>query len=312
MTRTRAVILVALVAAVTLLQFGAPARQAQLQELGVVQQGVLTALESDAEVQVIISLESAFIDSESAGVGAANALKARVAERQNAVLSGLQPSDFTVEYQFGYIAALAGTLTASGAAKLATHPRVVSVALDGHIEPLLDESRVLVAADDVHVGGFDGSGIRIAVLDTGIAADHADLEGSLIGEMCTLVPEYLCPDNEDYTGNFPNPDHPAYDDSHNNHGTHVSGIITSDGNQPGVPKGIAPAAGIFMYKVLPSASALHPGDFCCGYPPVIAALSDILLWNITNPTQRYDFINMSFGDSPGFPGGYDDPEDCRV
>lgn len=135
MKRTRVLILLAL-AAVVLLQFGAPTRRAQLQELdSVIQQDVVAALERDAEVQVIISLESAFVDSESAGAGAANALKARVAERQNAVLSDLQPSDFTVEYQFGYVAALAGKLTASGAAKLATHPGVRSVALAGHPEP---------------------------------------------------------------------------------------------------------------------------------------------------------------------------------
>ena len=147
------------------------------------------------------------------------------------------------------------------------------------------------------------------MLDLGIDADHPDLAGSLIGSMC-MLPEFLCPDHEDYIGDFPNPDHSGHDDSNNSHGTHVSGIITSDGNQPGVPKGIAPAAGIFSYKVLVAPRSLKSLDDFPGYAPIIAALSDIVAWNFLNPTQRYDFINMSFGSAIGVPGGYSNPDVC--
>jgi len=87
-----------------------------------------------------------------------------------------------------------------------------------------------IGADKVWAEGITGSGVNVAVLDTGIDTDHPELSDSYLG-------------GYDYVNNDPNPE-----DDHG-HGTHVSGIITSNGGNNANSKGVAPSAGIYMYKV---------------------------------------------------------------
>lgn len=78
---------------------------------------------------------------------------------------------------------------------------------------------------------WDGSGVTIAVLDTGFAG-HPDLSGRLVG---------FC----DFVGNRKVP----YDN--NGHGTHVCGILCGSGkSDSGKYRGIAPGVGLLVGKVL--------------------------------------------------------------
>lgn len=74
--------------------------------------------------------------------------------------------------------------------------------------------------------GYDGSGIIISVIDTGIDLNHPDLEGQIIG-------------GYDFVDNDEMPE------DTNGHGTQVTGIIAANGNL----KGIAPNSKILVYKV---------------------------------------------------------------
>ncbi|MEA2044204.1 MAG: S8 family serine peptidase, partial [Thermoproteota archaeon] len=74
--------------------------------------------------------------------------------------------------------------------------------------------------------GYDGSGIVVSIIDTGIDLNHPDLEGQIIGG-------YDFVDNDEIP------------EDTNGHGTQVAGIIASNGNL----KGIAPNSKILMYKV---------------------------------------------------------------
>ncbi len=85
-------------------------------------------------------------------------------------------------------------------------------------------------ADKVWAEGITGSGVNVAVLDTGIDTDHPELQDSYLG-------------GYDYVNNDPYPE-----DDHG-HGTHVAGIITANGINDANSKGVAPGAGIYMYKV---------------------------------------------------------------
>ncbi|MCK4808643.1 MAG: S8 family peptidase [Candidatus Aenigmarchaeota archaeon] len=91
------------------------------------------------------------------------------------------------------------------------------------------EADVQIGADDVWAQGILGTGVNVAVLDTGIDMNHPELNYSYI-------------DGYDYVDNDNIPE-----DWHG-HGTHVSGIITADGVNADA-KGVAPGAGIYMYKV---------------------------------------------------------------
>ena len=101
------------------------------------------------------------------------------------------------------------------------------------------EADVQIHADDVWAQGIDGTGVNVAVLDTGIDTDHPELSDSIVG--CkTFVDGTTCED-----------DH--------GHGTHVAGIITANGVDANA-KGVAPGAGIYMYKVCDAGGSCYESD----------------------------------------------------
>lgn len=93
--------------------------------------------------------------------------------------------------------------------------------------------------------GINGTGVRVAILDTGIQADHPDLKGKLF----TIVEE-----DPFYPGGWIEFDREGKpvrtmpsDDL--GHGTHVAGTIAG-GNSSGVSIGIAPGAKLMVAKVV--------------------------------------------------------------
>ena len=91
---------------------------------------------------------------------------------------------------------------------------------------------VHIGADLAHANGNKGTGVKIAVIDTGIDYNHPDLDDNYAGGW-------------DYVFNDADP----YDDSTNSHGTHVAGIIAAEENGIGMI-GVAPEAQIYAVKVL--------------------------------------------------------------
>jgi subtilisin len=108
------------------------------------------------------------------------------------------------------------------------------------VEPLIGDEYInswgvfRIFADVAHSSGNRGEGIRIAVLDTGIDYTHEDL-------------------NDNYSGGYDfvfNDDDP-FDDNTRSHGTHVSGIIAAEDNDPDIGViGVAPEAELYAVKVL--------------------------------------------------------------
>jgi len=82
------------------------------------------------------------------------------------------------------------------------------------------EADMQIGANSVWSQGIDGAGVKVAVLDTGINMDHPELDDCYMGGY-----DYVNDDDipEDWHG----------------HGTHVSGIITADGEDVNA-KGVAP------------------------------------------------------------------------
>jgi subtilisin len=94
---------------------------------------------------------------------------------------------------------------------------------------------VHIGADLAHTSNNKGTGVKIAVIDTGIDYNHQDLDDNYAGGW-------------NYIGNNANP----FDDSDNSHGTHVAGIIAAEENGIGTI-GVAPEAEIYAVKVLDEA-----------------------------------------------------------
>ncbi|MEU8262675.1 S8 family serine peptidase [Micromonospora sp. NPDC048999] len=103
--------------------------------------------------------------------------------------------------------------------------------LDAVREPALDQSVPLIGAPAAWSAGFDGTGVRVAVLDTGVDATHPDLVGKVSARQnFTEGVE----DDRDLVG----------------HGTHVASTIAGSGaGSGGKYKGVAPGASLLDGKV---------------------------------------------------------------
>jgi serine protease AprX len=122
-------------------------------------------------------------------------------------------------------------------ATLASLPGVESVSLDRRVYGSLERTGATVGSGWVRERlGFDGTGVGIAIIDSGVANWHDDLGSRRVTRFADFV-------------NF---QPAAYDDY--GHGTHVAGIIAGNGHDSeGRRRGIAPGATLLVEKVLDAA-----------------------------------------------------------
>jgi subtilisin family serine protease len=108
--------------------------------------------------------------------------------------------------------------------------------LDAKVKASLDVSVPQIGAPEVWQAGFDGKGVKVAVLDTGVDAGHPDLAGRITDS------ESFVPDQEVRDGH--------------GHGTHVASTIAGSGAAAdGRLKGVAPGADLLVGKVLDNAGS---------------------------------------------------------
>ncbi|MGC5285543.1 S8 family peptidase [Micromonospora sp. DT231] len=123
-----------------------------------------------------------------------------------------------------------GSLTGGTAAARTLAPGVTHIWLDGKRRVSLDRSVPQIGAPAAWQAGFDGTGVTVGVLDTGIDASHPDFAGHL-----TEV--------RDFTGG----DDPG---DAVGHGTHVASTIVGSGAASGGRyRGVAPGAKLLVGKV---------------------------------------------------------------
>ncbi|MFD4611820.1 S8 family serine peptidase [Streptomyces sp. NPDC058440] len=114
------------------------------------------------------------------------------------------------------------------AAEASDTPRVW---LDGRVRASLDRSTAQIGAREVWQAGYQGDGVKVAVLDTGADQNHPDLAGRII-------------EAKDFSDSSGTGD--AF-----GHGTHVASIVGGSGAASGGSrKGVAPAAQLLVGKVL--------------------------------------------------------------
>ncbi|TCC56921.1 peptidase S8 [Kribbella pittospori] len=143
---------------------------------------------------------------------------------------------------------------------------VSKIWLDGKVKPVLDKSVPQIGAPDAWKAGYEGSGVQVAVLDTGVDAQHPDLVGKV-------------KEAEDFSGS------PTGAQDHFGHGTHVAATIAGTGaGAGGTRKGVAPQADLLVGKVL--------GDDGYGYDSWIIAGME---WAAAEGAK---VVNMSLGGGP--------------
>jgi minor extracellular serine protease Vpr len=134
---------------------------------------------------------------------------------------------------------------------------------ENEIRTYLQRSAPFLGTDIPRMDGIDGSGIKVAVIDTGVDFNHPDLFGW--GEGGKVIGGY----------NFIQEGQPPLDT--NGHGTQVAGVIAADGQI----MGIAPKAKILAYKVSENGEGVT---------------SDLIIRAIEKAIEdEADIINISLG-----------------
>lgn len=178
-----------------------------------------------------------------------------------------------VIHVYSNIPAIAIQIPAQALEGLARNPLVVDIEPDSVVTTMAKPAKPTpsqpdqtlpwgvdrIDAECAHAQGVVGTGVKVAVVDTGIDLQHPDLvvKGGR---------------------NMINPRKSYTDD--NGHGTHVAGIIAALNNQIGVV-GVAPGASLYAVKVLSASGSGWTSDIMAGVD-----------WCIDN---NMDVVNMSLG-----------------
>jgi serine protease AprX len=118
--------------------------------------------------------------------------------------------------------------------ELAALPGVRAISVDRRIRSTDERTSATIGADWVqNTLRYDGTGVGIAIIDSGVTSWHDDLDQSRVARFVDFVNFQASP----------------YDDY--GHGTHVAGIIAGNGyDSGGSRRGIAPGATLLVEKVL--------------------------------------------------------------
>ncbi len=142
---------------------------------------VVAAVQSNGTARVMVALRQ----SGSAQSNDLAAQAAAVAAAQAAVLAQVNPGDFVVAQQYSHVAALAGDVNQTALNILNSSPDVERVYLDEPTEIHMLEARQAVNIDSVQTGlGLTGTGMTIAVVDTGITPAGAGIVGNVVNQQC--------------------------------------------------------------------------------------------------------------------------------
>jgi subtilisin family serine protease len=196
-------------------------------------------------------------------------------------------------------------LDAASIEAIASDPDVYRISRVKDYEMDLSETVPYIGASAVQGVGVDGSGVKVAVLDSGIDYYHANLGGSgnpadYAADDPTIIEPGTFPTADvvggyDFTGSIwpggpelPDPD-PLDDGSFAGHGTHVADIIGGNG-------GVAPGVDLYAVKVCSSVSTS-----CSGIALINGMNFAVDPNGDGDPSDGVDIINMSLGSTYGQP-----------
>ncbi|MEV3972895.1 S8 family serine peptidase [Streptomyces sp. NPDC050698] len=162
------------------------------------------------------------------------------------------------------------TDSVGGRAAVTGAPGIDRVWLDGRVRiaaqdtvaPAPHGGVTQIGAPTAWKAGYDGKGVKVAVLDTGIDATHPDLKGKILKA-------------KDFAGT-------GSTDDKQGHGTHVASTIVGSGAKSGGKyKGVAPGAKLLVGKVIDDTGSGEDSDIIAG-----------MQWAVG---QGAKVVNMSLG-----------------
>jgi len=211
-----------------------------------------------------------------ADISVRQALKQEVSEAQDAVISDLNPMEVAITNRFTYLFGFSADVSLSGLQALVDHARVLSIEPDRLLHAHLAQGIELMNAYDAS-GVYDGTGISIAICDTGIDYTHPML-GMTGFPNSKVIGGYDCGDDD-----------PLPIDQ-NGHGTACAGIAAGDiafiGDYIG---GVAFGAKLYAVKISQGGGGTaYESDMIEGWEWCITHQND-------DPSNPIMIISTSFG-----------------
>ncbi|WP_413752454.1 S8 family serine peptidase [Streptomyces sp. R-74717] len=136
--------------------------------------------------------------------------------------------------------------------------------LDRKVQATLDKSTKQIGADLAWAAGYDGKGTKVAVLDTGVDAEHPDLKGRIAA-------------SENFTDS-------ETTDDRQGHGTHTISTVGGSGAAgDGKKKGVAPGADLLAGKVLNDSGSGAESWIIAGMQWAVDQKADVVSMSLGSP-----------------------------
>ncbi len=266
---------------------------------GVIPEALHAKASSEGSVRVIVQIRvTTFPEGELESTDAVASQRRGIAATRAVLLAELAGTGHRTIREFETIPFVALELAPDAMSALEASPNVVGVEEDRLLSPLLSQSVPLIGADQAWAAGFDGTGVVVAILDTGVDKTHPFLSGKVVEEAC-FSSNGNCPNGlASQTG--PGAGVPCtYAPDTCRHGTSVAGIAAGSGAGAGVSfSGVAKGAHIMAVQVF---SRFTGSEFCgAGEDPcALSFVSDQIggLERVFALRDQHTFaaVNMSLG-----------------
>ena len=277
---------------------------------------ILSLAQRDGNVRVVVTFDSPVhpsqIKPEPASIAA---LKTRMKALRDAIVARHFGSAANPRPGQGFARALthfeitpgfATNVTQAELAALAQDPSITSIQYDRPVPPTLIQSVPLIGMPGAYMVGATGGGYAVAILDTGVQADHEFLSGRVIAEACFSFANgaagagrvSLCPNGTptQIGAGAANPETAQCISGSTNlcqHGTHVAGIaagFNSNLQSGEPPNGVARNGFIWAIQVFTRFN--NPADCSPGPAPCVLTFT-------SDQIRALDYILANMGSLPG-------------
>jgi serine protease AprX len=162
----------------------------------------------------------------------------------DAAIGAARQAGGSVTWRYTIIDGFAATVPAAAVDQLAARSDVTGIWRDEPVKAVTDVSTKAIEADKAWAAGFEGAGITVAVLDTGIDSTNPYLKPAIVSCVST-VGGVVSPECTDTDG----------------HGTHVAGTVASRST---TYPGVARKASLAPVRVLHAAGTGFNSDIVAG------------------------------------------------
>jgi len=266
---------------------------------GVVPEALYDKAAREGSVRLIVQFRATtFPEGELESAQVVASQRQRIATMRGAVLAELAGTSHRTIREFTTIPFVALEVGPDALAALAASPNVGGVEEDQLERAMLSESVPLIGANQAWAAGADGTGIVVAILDTGVDTTHPFLSGKVVAEAC-FSHNGSCPNGLASQIGSGAAVPCTYAPVGCRHGTHVAGIAAGAGTSF---SGVAKGAGIIAVQVFSRVT----GSSCGGGedPCALTFVSDQIagLEHVFSLRSQFTIaaVNMSLGGSTKF------------